>query len=406
MGDRHPPQALPNVIQRCQLLPFGLGHAQRAQGRGIVSGMVAVGVEIGQATGEAENFDDPAIIGWNPDGLDPVVVSHRHDTAHREIQEVFDIDIHRFVEAYLLIRGFVGAQFHRVGIADLGRQRTRHGLRTVLAHGVLGSADVQRGQGNTIDRGGCSLAKEQRRLAGAIAVGDDAAPRHLNRGRGAEVNGRDLGIERDQHHVIQHHVILPRRVGLPLRWQIAGLLVIHRQPAAAVDRQIEPAIRPAQGLAEFGMVQNGEGHTRQRLVLLVQHPAANHRAAFRLDSARRDAGLNRVSTGVEEIRRGVMGGGDGGINRRGDGARVGRQRWRDGDAQHPVDHVHHIESVHRAVAVDVGGGQRLDAQHRVDHCNDIEGVDRTIVIDIAGHTGGGRAGDACRTRQHCQHRAH
>ncbi len=94
---------------------------------------------------------------------------------------------------------------------------------------------------------------------------------------------------------------LPRHVDLPLRRQIAAALIIQGQIPAAVDRQIEHPIRPAQGLAEFRMIQNGNHHRRQRRIVLIQHLTAKNRRPSRFNRAGRDAGLNRIAAAVEEL---------------------------------------------------------------------------------------------------------
>ena len=61
-------------------------------------------------------------------------------------------------------------------------------------------------------------------------------------------------------------------------------------------------------------------------------------------------------------------------------------RWKPGDPasypQHAVDDRYHIQGVDRAIAVDVGGRQRLNPQHGVDCGHHVERVDLAIAVDI------------------------
>ncbi len=81
----------------------------------------------------------------------------------------------------------------------------------------------------------------------------------------------------------------------------AGFLIADGEVAAAVDRQIEAPVGPTEGLAEFGMVENGHRDARQWAILLIQHPPTQHGGAFRINGAGCDAGLNRVGAGVEKF---------------------------------------------------------------------------------------------------------
>ena len=91
----------------------------------------------------------------------------------------------------------------------------------------------------------------------------------LHRRRRSEIDARDLQVERDQRHVRHPGIVLPGGADLALGGQEAGLLVVDGELPAAVDRQVEHPVGPAQGLAEFGVAQDGDGHAGARITHLL-----------------------------------------------------------------------------------------------------------------------------------------
>ena len=66
VGDGHPPQALAGLVEGGQLLPLGVGDAQGRQGRAAGGLAAAVEVQVRPAARDAQDLDDPAVVGGDP----------------------------------------------------------------------------------------------------------------------------------------------------------------------------------------------------------------------------------------------------------------------------------------------------------------------------------------------------
>ena len=165
--------------------------------------------------------------------------------------------------------------------------------------------------------------EEQRLLPDSVAVGDDAGTRHLH-DAGCQVYGRDRRIGLDQGHVRQPGIVAPGRRQLALQGQVTSSIVLYGEQPAAVGRHVEHAVRAAARLAILRVAHDADRRTRQWLPVARQHTPAQHRHALRVDCAGRNAGLDWVAAGVQELRRVIQARGHAGVERRRDSGRVGR----------------------------------------------------------------------------------
>ena len=157
-------------------------------------------------------------------------------------------------------------------------------------------------------------------------VADHACP--APPGSGRRRSGRwalTCDILGNHHDIGQPGVVLPGHVHLALDGQIARLRVDDGEQAAAVDRHVQHAVNAGRRGAELGMVQDGDGDSRDRLAVAVLHLAAQHRRPDRVDGARGHPLLDGIVARVEELRGGRQRGGDRRVHGRGHQAR-GRGR--------------------------------------------------------------------------------
>ena len=122
--DGHAPQCLAGCVECREARTLHGGDTEGSQCRRAISRGVAVRVEIGNAARDAEHLDHTAVDGGDPLAFLPVVVTRGHGGAHREPEEVLDVNGQGTVE---LDGGgppgnrFVGAQLGAVGIPAAGR---------------------------------------------------------------------------------------------------------------------------------------------------------------------------------------------------------------------------------------------------------------------------------------------
>ncbi len=201
VGDGGAPEALAGRMEFGQARTLGVADAEVGQGLGVGGVAAAVHVQLGHAVSDGEDADDPAVVGRYPGGLFPVVPAGRHDFAHREIEEVVDVDRHGLVEIDPCGAGgdgFVDGEFDGVGVGAGGGQLAGHGPGAVVADGVFGGAHVEGGEGlgaaaGQGEGGGGAPGEQQGGLAGAVGVGDGAALCDLEGlGGVGKVDGGDL----------------------------------------------------------------------------------------------------------------------------------------------------------------------------------------------------------------------
>lgn len=146
----------------------------------------------------------------------------------------------------------------------------------------------------------------------APTVTEDAAPVQL-RLRSPCGDGGVLRIVGQQHHFRGDGPIAPRGLEAPLCAHVAKLLDVHGDPAAAIGREIIPAVRPCAGLPVFGMARNAYSSPWQRLTCIVQHLPTDNRGCDRINGTVLYTRLNGVGRLIEEGRvlckRGKSGGG-------------------------------------------------------------------------------------------------
>ena len=92
-----------------------------------------------------------------------------------------------------------------------------------------------------------------------------------------QVNRVEPGILCDEDSIIYMAVVLRGRAALPLGGKVAVFQVIDSEQAAAVDRQIEHPVGPAQGLTILKVVKDGDGYAGKRVSVPGQHFASDHR---------------------------------------------------------------------------------------------------------------------------------
>jgi hypothetical protein len=102
MLHRHAPEALARPIEARKLGPFSVGDAEGVELGGV--GGLAAALDIEDSPSfriDPEDLDDLAVVGRDPRSLFAVVLPHGHDAAHREIEEIVDINGQRLAEINL-----------------------------------------------------------------------------------------------------------------------------------------------------------------------------------------------------------------------------------------------------------------------------------------------------------------
>ncbi len=89
----------------------------------------------------------------------------------------------------------------------------------------------------------------------------------------------------------------------PLRGEESLLLIDEHQVFAAIDDEIEVAVRPAPGFSELRVTEGAEANALERLAFGIQDPTPQHADASGIEGVLVEAPLERVITGVEEARR-------------------------------------------------------------------------------------------------------
>ncbi len=109
-----------------------------------------------------------------------------------------------------------------------------------------------------------------------------------------------------------------------MRAHVAVFGVVYGEYAAAVDDQVEHAVVSGDGLAEFGVVEYGDGDTGKSAAVAGEHFPPQKRRPVTFDCPGGDPGLDRIAAGVEEGGAGGDGCGNGTVDPGSDGCRVGR----------------------------------------------------------------------------------
>src|SRR5579885_2043212 len=133
MKDWHPPEGLPDAVERRQFGALGVGDAEAGVGRvaGRVPGSVEIQVRL--AVTDADNpYHQPIFRGHPGTGV-AIEVADRDDRADREAQEVLHVRDYTRIELDAGRPGLgslVDAELGSVGVGTVGRKISRHRVRT------------------------------------------------------------------------------------------------------------------------------------------------------------------------------------------------------------------------------------------------------------------------------------
>jgi len=120
--------------------------------------------------------------------------------------------------------------------------------------------------------------------------------RHIDRHRGRWRDQDDVGVDRERplrHHLMALGRKKPRRI------------VTNRNLPAAVDGHIEPTVVAAHRRAVFGVTENGDLRSPERLLRRVEHPTAHDGGPHPVDGSRRDSLLRRIGP-LEKTTRSIV----------------------------------------------------------------------------------------------------
>ncbi len=89
MAQSHTPKTLAQRVKPGQLLAFGIRDSEFGQLHRSCGLAAPIQIQICQAIGNRQNFDDPAVLIRHPAGSVIIVVTSRHDLADGKVQKVF-----------------------------------------------------------------------------------------------------------------------------------------------------------------------------------------------------------------------------------------------------------------------------------------------------------------------------